>query len=145
MKRLTIEAIHSQAPRHAALDLIRSDHVSDPKIFAAVLYNWIRTVVIIVDEFEELLISPLIMLEQIRDIGATSGDCDDVAMLAASMLASMGAEVRLVACFPQSDGSYAHVLTRYRFPREENFTDFDATILFPPAYPEDVLSIDIIS
>jgi transglutaminase-like putative cysteine protease len=146
MKRLTIEAIHSQAPRQVALELIRGAHVADPSLFVDALRNWLLIHVDVIDEFEELLISPVLMLDDIDKNGRTGGDCDDIAMLAASILSSIGALTRFAACFPQSDGSYAHVFVQYKFPRDADFQDFDATIGYEtPVYPADVLTVDVIS
>jgi hypothetical protein len=145
MKRLVIEAIQSQLPREHAIAIFKTSRITDPASYAAALHHWIQTVVILTDEFEELLRGPLLMLSEIDSQGFTSGDCDCIAMLAASMLASMGAETRLTACFPQADGSYAHVLVRYRFPRDVDFRNFDATINFQPMYPADVLEVDIVT
>jgi hypothetical protein len=145
MKRIVIEAIHSQIPRQAAINLIQSSHVPDPELFVACLRNWIEKHVTIVDEFEELLISPSAMIAQVSHIGQTFGDCDDVAMLSAAILASIGARVRLLAVFPQQDGSYAHVISQYAFGRDEDWHDFDGTISFVPRYPADVLALEIIS
>jgi len=143
---VTIEAIQSQAPRAVAVELIRAEYVADPELFVRALMNWLLITVTIFDEFEELLISPIIMLDEIERRGSTFGDCDDVAMLGASILASAGALCRLTACFPQDDGSYGHVIVQYKFPRQEDFRDFDPTIGYNwGAYPADTLSVDIIS
>lgn len=146
MRRLTIEAIHSQAPRYKAVELMRVEWVTEPEMFVNAILNWMLTHIDIVDEFEELLISPLVMIREIDSAGRTAGDCDDCAMLAAALLASVGAMVQLVACFPQPDETYAHVFTRYKFPRQSEWMDFDATIGYTrPVYPADVLTVDIIS
>ncbi len=128
------------------VDLIRSDHVGNPLLLAEALRGWIIRHVNILDEFEEILISPAQIIDEIELIGVSQGDCDDVAMLAASILASAGAMVRLAACFPQPDGSYGHVFSRFKFPRQAEWIDFDPTIGYNrPVYPADVLSMDIIS
>lgn len=145
MKRLIIEAVQSQKPRQAALDLIRSNYVLNPSIFVEALRNWILLHVTIIDEFEELAISPQMMIDQIESTGMSAGDCDDIAMLSAAMLVSVGAEAQLCACFPQSDGTYGHVFCRYRFPGMI-WSDFDPTIGYnKPHYPDDTLTVDIIS
>lgn len=146
MKRLIIEAIHTQEPRYKAIELLRVEWVAEPEMFVHAILLWILTHVDIVDEFEEVLISPLIMIREIDRNGRTAGDCDDVAMLSAALLASVGAMTQLCACFPNGDGSFAHVFTRYKFPRQAEWMDFDATIGYnPPKYPADVLTVDIIS
>lgn len=145
MKRVTIEAIHSQIPRYAATQLIQSSLVPDPEMFVPALRHWIDKSVTIVDEFEELLISPCLLIRDIFLNGLAFGDCDDIAMLSASILASIGARVRFLAVFPQEDGSFAHVITQYIFPSDSGWRDFDATIPFEPVYPEKVLAMEVIS
>jgi hypothetical protein len=145
MKRLIIEAIHSQFPRQAAIELIQSSFVPYPEIFVSALRIWIEKYVTIIDEFEELLISPIYMIQKIMVSGQAFGDCDDVAMLSASILASIGARVRLLAVFPQEDGSFAHVITQYSFERDSEWKDFDGTIPFIGEYPEKTLALEIIS
>jgi hypothetical protein len=145
MKRLVIEAIHSQVPRNIALSIVHSG-ASNPDNLVLVLKNWIQVHVYLVDEFEELLISPVVMLDEILLSGKTSGDCDDVAMIAASMLASVGADTRLVAVFRQPDGSYGHVFCQYKFPRQDEWRDFDPTINGVGSYPsDDMLVMEIVS
>ena len=131
MKRLAIEAIHSQLPRHIALDIIELDCSRDPVRFARALEAWLRLRVKIIDEFEEVLISPRVMISEIWKRGYTAGDCDDVAMLAASILASAGAECRFVAVGEMADGSFSHVFTQYRFPNWDSWHSFDITVPVP--------------
>jgi transglutaminase-like putative cysteine protease len=147
MKRLTIEAIHSQAPRYAALDLMRVEWVENPEIFAQALFNWILVRITIVDEFEELLISPIRLLAEIDRKGHAAGDCDDIAMLGASMLASVGAITRFAAVVPQPDGSFSHVIVQYRWKRDAPWVDFDPTIGYARGEYDknDTLCVDIIS
>lgn len=135
MRRLTIEAIHSQLPRHIALDILQLDCSGDPARFVRALESWLRLRVTIIDEFEELLISPKIMIQQIWDKGRSAGDCDDLAMLSAAILASAGAETRFIAVGELTDGSFSHVFTQYRFPNWNDWQSFDITIPIarPPA------------
>jgi hypothetical protein len=110
--------------------------------------QWICNYVSIADEFEDLLQSPLVMLRHIDRDGQAFGDCDDMAMLTASLLASMGAETKLVAEFPQTDGSYAHVICRYRFPHQDYFNDLDASMGLrwrEHVYHGPTMEVDIIS
>jgi hypothetical protein len=146
MKRLTVEAIQSQVPRQLALQLIGNGSVRNPSIFVDILKRWVLMHVTIVDEFEELLISPIVMISEIVQLGKSAGDCDDIAMLSAAILASIGAQVRLQARFKQSDGSYAHVFCQYMFPYDQGWFDFDPTIGYiPTVYTGETLTEDIIS
>jgi transglutaminase-like putative cysteine protease len=146
MKRLTVEAIHSQLPRYAAINLISGASIGNPELFVRALVLWIINRVKVVDEFEELLISPKIMLEEIGRQGYTAGDCDDMAMLAASMLASVGADVRFRAVYPLPDGSYRHVIVEYLFPGQPDWQSIDPRAgIGQKSYPEDSLTMDVIS
>jgi hypothetical protein len=146
MKRLIVEAIQSQVPRKLALDLLGWGRARNPETFVGILKRWILIHVTVVDEFEELLISPLEMIKDICQNGRTAGDCDDIAMLSASLLASMGAQTRLQARFRQPDGSFAHVFCQYMFPYQNCWSDFDPTIGFmTTVYSGDTLIENIIS
>ena len=146
MKRLVLEALQSQIPRTFALSLIGSGCIRNPDIFVSIFKRWILLHVTIVDEFEELLISPSVMIQQAVNSGQTYGDCDDIAMLAAAILSSIGAQTRLQARFKQPDGSYGHVFCQYLFPYETEWRDFDPTIGYCNfAYDGETLVEDIIS
>ena len=146
MKRLVIEAIQSQVPRQVALQIIGNGSVRNPSIFVNTLKRWVLMHVTIVDEFEELLISPIVMISEIQQTGQTAGDCDDIAMLSASILASIGAQTRLQARFRQPDGSYAHVFCQFMLPYDQGFSDFDPTIGYmPTVYTGETLTEDIVS
>lgn len=146
MRRLTIEAIQFQAPRNIAVELISRDFVENPELFAIALYNWLGIRVRVMDEFEELLRSPIVMIDEIERKGMTFGDCDCLAMLSAAILGSAGALVRFRAVEPRADGSYGHVLTEYKFPRSAEWTVFDLTV---PAngvtIGNDSLTLEVIS
>ena len=101
---------------------------------------------VIVDEFEEVCISPLVMINEIAETGRSAGDCDDIAMLAASLIAGIGAQVRFEARFPQPDGSFGHVFCQYKFPEQDDFADFDPTIGYMKTdYNGPVLREDVVS
>lgn len=146
MKRLTIEAIQSQKPREIVTGLIHYSFVESPLLFAQALFNYLLIRVKIIDEFEELLRSPIIMIDEINYQGWTSGDCDDAAMLSASILASAGALTRFRAIEPQPDGSYRHVLCEFSFPRLDNWNVFDLTVGYNQVrIGSDSIVMDIVS
>jgi len=146
MRRLVVEAIQSQVPRQLALNLIGFGSVRNPSVFVDILKRWILMHVTIVDEFEELLISPIVMISEIVQLGQTAGDCDDIAMLSASILSSIGAQTRLQARFRQPDGSFAHVFCQFQFPYDSGWSDFDPTIGYiPTVYTGETLTEDIVS
>jgi len=76
--------------------------------------HFIEIHVRIVNEPEELLVSPLRMLWEIELVGYTSGDCDDIAMLIAAFFGAVGIEARFKAIMKTSEGWYQHVFTEYR-------------------------------
>jgi hypothetical protein len=146
MRRLVVESIQSQVPRTFALSLIGSGSACNPDIFVSILKNWVLLHVTIVDEFEELLISPSVMIRDAVANGQAYGDCDDIAMLAAAILSSIGAATRLQARFKQPDGSFGHVFCQYQFPYRDEWLDFDPTIGYMNiAYSGETLIEDIIS
>jgi len=101
---------------------------ANPSMIVRALQNWILLHVDIVDEFEEVLISPVVLIQLIDAQGRAMGDCDDIAMLAASVIASAGAETWFIALDPAADGSYGHVAVAYAFPSDQEFYIFDPTI-----------------
>jgi transglutaminase-like putative cysteine protease len=128
MRKLTVEAIQSQAPRSVIVNLIHRSYLKNPEMLAAALDRWIRLRFTVIDEFEELLISPIILLRDIRDKGQCAGDCDDCAMLSASLLASAGSMVRFRCTGDNGNGTYSHVFVQYKFPRRDEWNNFDATV-----------------
>ncbi|MCK9570737.1 hypothetical protein M0R72_17440 [Candidatus Pacearchaeota archaeon] len=127
MVRITVEAIHSQYPRFVLQRLLFMNP-ANPSMIVRALQNWILLHVDIVDEFEEVLISPVVLIQLIDAQGRAMGDCDDIAMLAASVIASAGAETWFIALDPAADGSYGHVAVAYAFPSDQEFYIFDPTI-----------------
>jgi hypothetical protein len=126
MAVLTRRAIESQAPRRILGTLLRGT-VRDYQMIVAALLQWILIHVDIVDEFEETLVSPTVMIHEIEIQGTTRGDCDDVAMLGAAILAAAGAWIEFLAIGEQEDGSFSHVLIRYQFPNQDEALLFDPT------------------
>lgn len=146
MRRLVVEAIHSQLPRNFALHLIGHGAACNPDTFVSIFKSWVLMHVTIIDEFEELLISPIRMIHDAVVNGQAYGDCDDIAMLAAAVLSSIGASTQLQARFKQDDGSFAHVFCQYQFPYQDTWRDFDPTIGYmPTVYSGETLIENIIS
>jgi len=145
MKRLTIQALQSQPIRKQAESLVYYDLASNPHDFARIVSGWIRRHIVIVDEFEEYLQSPIILVDEIREQGRAFGDCDDVAMLGAALLGSLGAFVRFRAIDEQTDGSFGHVFTEFAFPRDQQYYPFDPTINCLPVWEGNSITVDIIS
>lgn len=145
MKRLTIQAIYSPEVRSKAKSFLYFDGALGPHDYVNIVAGWIRRHIIIVDEFEEFLQSPIVLLDEIKQTGRAYGDCDDVAMLGAALLAIIGALVRFRAIGEQPDGSFAHVFVEYSFPRDAVWFPFDVTIRGIPVYNGASITKNVIS
>ncbi len=62
--------------------------------------------------------------------GYGAGDCDDKAILAASMLSSIGYKVRLVLMNPRG-GAYTHVICEVFHPIEKRWIPLETTLKVP--------------
>lgn len=80
----------------------------------------------------ELLKSPHVMLNEYRLGGYATGDCDDAAILSASIALAMGLRVRWVLLGFTPTGPYRHVFAEAR--EAGRWVDFDVTrpVQFPP-------------
>lgn len=143
MKKLTLEALQSDEVRRAANDIITIYVAAGPLYFVEAVHAYILAYVRITDEFGETLISPLRMLREIKRFGRTSGDCDDVAMLAASLFAVMGFGVRFKAIGQTPRGWYSHVFVEYLIAGL-GWRPFDPTIKGVPVYNSDDYIIQVV-
>lgn len=64
----------------------------------------------------ELIHDPLDTIKRVQEYGLASGDCDDGAVLVASMLESIGVATRLRAVSTRKDGRLHHVAVEARHP-----------------------------
>lgn len=82
----------------------------------------------------ELLKSPAVMLEEWAQHGEVSGDCDDAAILGASVALASGYRVRWVVLGFIRGGPLAHVYAEAWDRRALRWQDFDVTrpAQFPP-------------
>lgn len=102
---------------------------------------FIRARVLIVSEYQEVLVGPLEMLREIESDGRSVGDCDDVSMLSAALLASVGFRVRFKAVHPLPDGGYAHVFTEYFIG--PGWRPMDVTINGFPVYNDNWITQEV--
>lgn len=79
----------------------------------------------------ELLKSPAVMLNEWRQSGVASGDCDDAAILSGSLALAMGLRVRWVVLGFTPTGPFRHVFAEAR--DGSRWVDFDVTR--PAQYP----------
>lgn len=120
--------------RQKALELVQGS--KDTRDFVAVVRNFVRLHVTVVDEPDEILHSPVYMLGQIERLGRAYGDCDDVAMLVAALLNGLGVPARFRAVNRTDGGSFAHVFTEWYDPGT-GWVAEDPTITHYPVYPPD--------
>ena len=76
----------------------------------------------------EGLFAPWVLLQDIATTGAAHGDCDDAAMLGASLGRSLGLRAQLVTVAFQKDAPMAHVYAELSAPAMGSpWTDLDVT------------------
>lgn len=99
---------------------LRSDAGGDALGFAQRLYDWCKAFVVFRRDPEniELLQTPSSMIEQIEEAGIARGDCDDLATLAATMIAAAGFDPVLITVGRKKNGSYQHIFFGLRLGAE---------------------------
>lgn len=84
----------------------------------------------------ELLKDPQRLCEEIADKGFARGDCDDIAVLMATMALQVGRDAQfVVAGFGSEQGQYSHVFARVKDPKS------GAWIVLDPVAGSDVSSM----
>lgn len=126
--------------RRKALEIVRG--AADNRDFARAVDSFIRLQMMIVDEPDELLHAPEFLLRQIESQGRTFGDCDDAAMVVASLMTGIGIPVRFKAVNPSGDGSFSHVFAEW-YDAGAGWVALDPTIPHYPVYPPEVLIQEI--
>lgn len=113
MADLTRDAVTYQETRDAAEMIHQMSFGDNFYSFPQTVKAWLTNRYVFTSDPGEMLIHPLKQLADIQARGVVYGDCDDVAMLAASLLASMGYQVRFKAIILAPDGSFRHVFTEW--------------------------------
>ncbi len=137
MRDLVMAACRSDPTiRRKSLELGTAWGSGGPRDAARNIAAYVRNNVTLVDEPDELLVDPTLMLEEIETRGVTHGDCDDAAMLVAALLRSIGLPVRFKAVQATPDGSFGHVFTEYLLTDEDwsRWVPLDTTIPMIPIY-----------
>jgi hypothetical protein len=131
-------AATTEKMRETAIDIVRSMYCGSPSDYVQAVDMFCRRSIMLIHEADEILIDPLKMLADIEQ-GRAAGDCDDVAMLSAALLFSLGIETRFKAVFPHEAGHYQHVFTEYRLVPGGPWMPLDSTIGWneSPEYPPD--------
>lgn len=109
MARLARQANLNPLLRQTALSLVGGPFSSDTVGFCRSVEEYLRALVVLVDEPEELIQTPVFMLQTIARDRITYGDCDDVATLGAALVTALGIQCRFVALRPRGSPVYVHV------------------------------------
>ena len=140
MVALVRESLTYAEVREEAVSVGEISELQSRLDIARAVDRYIRLHVRNIGEADETLFSPYSLISQIRANGRAFGDCDDVAMLAAAMLMTVGFQCRFKAIFPAADGSMQHVFTEYNGLDAAGIAwrPIDPTITGIPVYNPDV-------
>jgi transglutaminase-like putative cysteine protease len=140
MSEMVRESARDPAVRRAALDLVQTYYASSYDDFV----NGVRSLFLRnfrwIDEPDELITPPGRLLRSIQESGCAWGDCDDGAVLAASLFYALGFAVRFRAILEAPDGSFQHVFTEFRAPQSDLWRVFDPSINHLPRYDSSLVS-----
>lgn len=136
------KASTSEPMRAKAIDLLQGVYALTPRDYIRAVSQFVRERVTLINEADEILICPIKMLADI-EAGRAFGDCDDIVLLAGSLVRTLGLPVRLKAVFPAPEGHYQHVFFEYRFPDDPAWRPLDLTINEIPVYPPDFLTEEV--
>lgn len=78
------------------------------------------------EENEEIVRTPEFMVQDWETLGYIEGDCDDIAVLVAALLRSLGAQVRLTAIQSTTPEEYDHVFTEVQ--TDDGWIPIDITV-----------------
>jgi hypothetical protein len=131
MAQLTNESIAQSQFREAALQIIGTVNAANQAGAIIGIREFVRSHMRLVADPGELLIKPDRLLRDIYTQGWTAGDCDDASMLTASLLGSIGFNVRFRAIGPRGDGSYEHVFCEVLRPANPpKWVAIDTTVTY---------------
>ena len=132
--RMLNDGIRSPEVRLAATNSI----IPDDEVYS--VYEWAKQHYDYVPDPEnaELFIAPRIMVERINDNGVCHGDCDDASLLLASLLGSIGYDVKLSLLDTDMDMEYDHCICSVRI--NNDWVDLDLAVKdIPPGWIEQYL------
>jgi hypothetical protein len=131
MAQLVTETIAQSQTRECALQVVGTVNAANQADAIMGIREFVRSHMRLVADPGELLVRPDRMLYDIYTRGWTAGDCDDAAMLVASLLGSIGFNVRFRAIGPRGDGSYAHVFCEVLRPANPpKWVPIDTTVTY---------------
>lgn len=120
MADLTRDAVTHEEMRDAAIGIHQMSYGDNYYSFPQTVKAWLTNRYVFTSDPGEMLIHPLKQLADLQRRGVIYGDCDDVAMLSAAILAAMGYQVRFKAIILAADGSFRHVFTEWNAGGEGN-------------------------
>jgi transglutaminase-like putative cysteine protease len=141
MRQLALDSIAYTPLREMALSLVRGLMAVSQFDCVIAVETFCRSRFIIVNEPEELLVTPQRMIDDINVRGWTAGDCDDIALLSAVLLVILGIQVRFRSTGVKSNGGYEHVYVEALLGEE--WFPVDATIPFRPVPRDNDLIVEV--
>src|SRR3990172_12510042 len=121
IKRIVIESMKDIPVLDTAKRIIRVAGGKDRSAQARMVGEWMRSSLQFVrDPYGiETIHTPLFMLERIRTRGLFEADCDDYAVLSASLAKAIGLRTKFVILgFMQKGAPWAHVYTIAETPKD---------------------------
>lgn len=119
MQTLVDQSFADPVVRQKAVDIVRFVTPRDYIAMSSAIRQWLADHIRFLrdPEGKELSYSPRLMIRAINDYGITNVDCDDAAVLAASLGRSVGLRARFsLIGFVKPDASLSHVFTELAGP-----------------------------
>lgn len=149
LKDIVLKSRESRVVRLFAIKIIRERHVAPKDYMGEIeaLFEFVRDEIpyrkdaAFLDTFTE-------PEQQIKDylFGTPSGDCDDKALLLASMLLALGHVPRFVLTNNMPGGKYTHIYVEVKHPKENSWICAETTENVelgwcPPTYKRGIITI----
>lgn len=114
MRKIAREFSNHPKIRKLALNIIDTYQIPSHEHLreAWAIGDWVQKNVKYVKDIDDIetLHSPLMLIEQIEQMGYTRGDCDDMSLLIATLLLSIGIKPKFrTVRYRQSSGPYNHI------------------------------------
>lgn len=134
MRRLVVRSLSEPLPVETAALIITPYCTTCSAEVALAIRGFLETYFVFVPDpvGHELLRAPTHLLEQIEKVGHASGDCDDVAILGASLGMAVGLPARFVILGFDPHGPFSHVYTELYTSQGWQEMDTTAPEQFPP-------------
>ena len=130
MRQLVLNEKMDTALRHLAVNIIAAVPPKNWDMEAAALLNFVRQNVRYTLDTNQV---EVLQMPQVT-LNLGYGDCDDMAVLLATLLEAAGHETAFIAVGFGEIGEYSHVLVMARIPQETDWLTLDATEPVPPGW-----------